>query len=222
MVQYDTYDRRVQLGASRHRRKDAEFLQQSARWNGAIYLAGYAIECSLKALICYGEHEDREQTQSTLKQMPLWSEILLAPDPVEPATIKEDKRPFVVTFYSLKGGVGRSTSLALVANILTTRGHRVVMIDFDLEAPGLSFAHPPDASESSTYGVLDYIYQRYLTTDQDEPKIDACIRQINIPARGELYLIPAGEYNEDYVHRLADLNIQSLYQSNDTIRPTLI
>ena len=55
---YDTYDRRVQLGASRHRRKDAEFLQQSARWNGAIYLAGYAIECSLKALICYGEHKN--------------------------------------------------------------------------------------------------------------------------------------------------------------------
>ncbi len=47
MARYNTYDRRVQLGASRLRRKDAEFLQQSARWNGAIYLAGYAIECSL-------------------------------------------------------------------------------------------------------------------------------------------------------------------------------
>jgi hypothetical protein len=46
------------LGASRHRHKDAELLQQSARWNGAIYLAGYAIECSLKSLICYSEHKD--------------------------------------------------------------------------------------------------------------------------------------------------------------------
>ncbi len=55
MVDYDTYDRRVQLGASRHRYKDAEFLQQSGRWNGAIYMAGYTIECSLKALICYAE-----------------------------------------------------------------------------------------------------------------------------------------------------------------------
>lgn len=49
----DTYDRRVQLDASRHRYKDALFLQKSERWNGAIYLGGYAIECSLKALICY-------------------------------------------------------------------------------------------------------------------------------------------------------------------------
>lgn len=55
MARHDTYDRRVQLGASRHRCKDADLLQQSARWNGAIYLAGYAIECSLKSLICYGE-----------------------------------------------------------------------------------------------------------------------------------------------------------------------
>ena len=158
--------------------------------------------------------EDAERTQSAPVQMPLWSEILLAPDPVESATVDEDnnKRPFVVTFYSFKGGVGRTTSLAFVANLLTTRGHRVVMIDFDLEAPGLSFAHPTEVSGSSTYGVLDYIYQRYITPDQDIPKIDACIRQISISTRGELYLIPAGAYNEDYVHRLADLDVRSLYQ----------
>jgi len=50
--QHDTYDRRIQLGASRRRREDAEALHGAGRWAGAIYLAGYAIECSLKALIC--------------------------------------------------------------------------------------------------------------------------------------------------------------------------
>lgn len=54
MVLTDTYDRRVQLDASRQRYKDAIHLQRAERWNGAIYLGGYAIECSLKALICYG------------------------------------------------------------------------------------------------------------------------------------------------------------------------
>lgn len=53
MALTDTYDRRVQLDASRLRYKDAIHLQKSERWNGAIYLGGYAIECSLKALICY-------------------------------------------------------------------------------------------------------------------------------------------------------------------------
>lgn len=56
MVLTDTYDRRVQLDASRQRYKDAIHLQKAERWNGAIYLGGYAIECSLKALICQGNH----------------------------------------------------------------------------------------------------------------------------------------------------------------------
>ena len=159
--------------------------------------------------------ENTQLMQSIPVQLPLWSEILSTPDPEESATIDEDsnKRPLVVTFYSFKGGVGRSTALALVANILVTRGYRTVMIDFDLEAPGLSFAHPIETPEANIYGVLDYIYQRYLTPDLDEPKIDNCIHKISIPTRGELYLVPAGEYDEGYVHRLADLDVRSLYQS---------
>lgn len=41
------------------------------------------------------------------------------------------------TFYSFKGGVGRSMALANVADIFARRGLRVLAIDFDLEAPGL-------------------------------------------------------------------------------------
>ncbi len=147
-------------------------------------------------------------------QVPLWSEILMAPESDEPIPLDEDtnKRPFIVTFYSFKGGVGRSTALAFVATILANRNRRVVMIDFDLEAPGLSFMFPSEQNDTNTYGVLDYIYQRYLTPDINEPKIVECIRQIDISTRGELYLVPAGAYDENYIHRLADLDIRSLYQ----------
>ncbi len=145
-------------------------------------------------------------------QLPLWSEILMAPEPDIPASLDEDttRRPFVVTFYSFKGGVGRSTALAFVANILATRGLKVVMIDFDLEAPGLSSLYLSE--DTDTYGVLDYIHQRFLTPDENQPSISECIRRIDVPARGELYLIPAGEYDEGYIHRLADLDIHVLYQ----------
>jgi hypothetical protein len=51
----DSYDRRLQLGASRRRLEDAKSLCDSQRWTGSMYLGGYAIECSLKSLIC---HED--------------------------------------------------------------------------------------------------------------------------------------------------------------------
>ena len=43
----------------------------------------------------------------------------------------------ICTFYSYKGGVGRSMALANIAELLYARGLRVLMVDFDLEAPGL-------------------------------------------------------------------------------------
>lgn len=43
----------------------------------------------------------------------------------------------IVTFYSYKGGVGRSMALANVALLLAQRGLKVLAVDCDLEAPGL-------------------------------------------------------------------------------------
>src|SRR5436853_6005202 len=43
----------------------------------------------------------------------------------------------LITFYSYKGGVGRSMAVANLAVILAQRGHRVLAVDWDLEAPGL-------------------------------------------------------------------------------------
>ena len=43
----------------------------------------------------------------------------------------------IYTFYSFKGGVGRSMALANIGWLLAERGLRVLLIDMDLEAPGL-------------------------------------------------------------------------------------
>ncbi len=43
----------------------------------------------------------------------------------------------IYTFYSYKGGVGRTMALANVAELFLRQGRRVLMIDWDLEAPGL-------------------------------------------------------------------------------------
>lgn len=142
--------------------------------------------------------------------LPLWSDILMAPEPDQPIQLDEDspKRPLVVTFYSFKGGVGRSTALGLVAGILATRNRRVVMVDFDLEAPGISILFRSDGENlnGEQYGVLDYLHQRHLTPEENIPSIESCIYQINLPTRGELFLVPVGEYDENYIHRLADLD----------------
>src|SRR4051794_16575664 len=43
----------------------------------------------------------------------------------------------ITTFYSYKGGVGRSMILANTAALLAKWGYRVLCVDWDLEAPGL-------------------------------------------------------------------------------------
>jgi hypothetical protein len=64
----DTSDRRVQLGASRRRLEDAQALHQQKRWSGAMYLGGYAIECSLKSLICYEERKSNFKDTQIFKK----------------------------------------------------------------------------------------------------------------------------------------------------------
>ncbi|HEX4496643.1 MAG TPA: AAA family ATPase, partial [Thermoanaerobaculia bacterium] len=43
----------------------------------------------------------------------------------------------IVTFYSFKGGVGRSMAMVNIGEILADWGYRVILCDWDLEAPGL-------------------------------------------------------------------------------------
>lgn len=49
----------------------------------------------------------------------------------------EKPRGEVITFYSFKGGVGRTMALANVAAIYAQQGKKVLALDFDFEAPGL-------------------------------------------------------------------------------------
>ncbi|WP_295393466.1 P-loop NTPase [uncultured Thiodictyon sp.] len=58
----------------------------------------------------------------------------------------------IVTFYSYKGGVGRSMALANVAEWFRRQGLKVVMVDWDLEAPGLESFFSTDAAERESLG----------------------------------------------------------------------
>src|SRR5882757_874711 len=67
----------------------------------------------------------------------------------------------IVTFYSYKGGAGRTMALANAACLLAAAGHKVLAIDWDLEAPGLHrYLHPflADPDLSKTPGVIDLVW----------------------------------------------------------------
>ena len=68
----------------------------------------------------------------------------------------------IVTFYSFKGGTGRTMALANVAWILAANGKRVLIADWDLESPGLHRFFQPflDPKVGEKPGILDFI-RRY-------------------------------------------------------------
>jgi cellulose biosynthesis protein BcsQ/tetratricopeptide (TPR) repeat protein len=81
----------------------------------------------------------------------------------------------IFTFYSFKGGVGRSMALANIAEVFYGRGLKVLMIDFDLEAPGLERyfdlkrSGTPDGEILDRRGVIDLILS-FLDLQSFAPK----------------------------------------------------
>ena len=93
---------------------------------------------------------------------------------------------YVNTFYSFKGGVGRTMALANVAVHLARRGRRVLVVDFDLDAPGLD-TFPPLRPEEPVPGLVDYVVE-YLKTDQ-APDIRGFVGES--PAVDNLLVMPS-------------------------------
>src|ERR1035438_33770 len=67
----------------------------------------------------------------------------------------------IITFYSFKGGTGRTMAVANIACLLAASGQRVLIIDWDLEAPGLHRYFAPflaDPDLEKTQGLADILW----------------------------------------------------------------
>jgi hypothetical protein len=116
----------------------------------------------------------------------------------------------IVTFYSYKGGVGRSFALANIAVILAQWGCRVLVIDFDIEAPGLNH-YFANLAPHFPAGVLDFLDDCKKRAPQ---AWDAYAQPIQLPnARDRLFLMPAAATgNVAYTKIVQKLNWHELYQ----------
>lgn len=123
-----------------------------------------------------------------------------------------------VTFYSYKGGVGRSLLVANCALYLAQLGLRVVALDLDLEAPGLHYKFRTALGESfpPSRGLIDLI-DRYSSENQlyeslndvsfDVPLGDPMLEPNSPPPRGWLRVIPAGSApSANYWRRVANVD----------------
>ncbi|GAB4292012.1 MAG: hypothetical protein Fur0025_27440 [Oscillatoriaceae cyanobacterium] len=130
--------------------------------------------------------------------------------------VDDGHKPAVVTFFSFKGGVGRTTALVATALTLARHGHRVAMVDLDLEAPGLSTILLPDTDNLT--GAIDYLLEKPIYNSHKikitwpfQPHIKQINDQTLLGDAGEtLRLLPAGTVDNDYLEKLARLDFQNL------------
>src|SRR5690606_10136966 len=119
-----------------------------------------------------------------------------------------------VTFYSYKGGVGRSLALSNIAIRLSELGQKVCIIDFDLEAPGLNFKFKKHAqSKKIDRGLVDYIYSFSHENNLHKDIKDFCIDLIpGNDSFTNITLIPAGDINnQEYWKKLSKIDWYSLF-----------
>jgi formylglycine-generating enzyme required for sulfatase activity/Mrp family chromosome partitioning ATPase len=137
----------------------------------------------------------------------------------------------IICFYSYKGGVGRSTALANVAELLFREGRDVLMVDWDLEAPGLEFFFRDGRSElrepTEKPGVMDLllaycekIRQPVALGEDPLPFIDPepFVQEVypGTPGAGRLRLLTAGRRQagelDEYARKVRSFDWQHFWE----------
>lgn len=132
-----------------------------------------------------------------------------APWPLNPKT------PPIISFYSFKGGVGRTTALASIAIQCARAGKRVLLLDFDLEAPGLGSVFPPPGGQLEV-GLVDYLLERPVVGAAfNVNEILYVFDDKKVVSTGEIRVVPAGQVDLSYLEKLSRLDYHRMAQAAD-------
>ncbi len=131
---------------------------------------------------------------------------------------------YVTTFYSYKGGVGRTLALINVAYELAASGQRVLVVDFDIEAPaihsgtwgksGEGRSREGDRARSTHPGIVEYV-GRFIETMRAPRAEDHIVDATPADCPGEIALMPSGALNDEYERRLETIDWNELYLKYD-------
>ncbi len=143
----------------------------------------------------------------------------------EPWPLKKQTPP-VLSFYSFKGGVGRTTALVSLAIQLARSGKKVAVIDLDLEAPGLSSLLPGADGQVAEYGVVDYLLECCILGSKGSMDIADYYHLVDDPmlvADGPpITVVPAGKLDHNYLEKLARIDYEALYAPMPGERPGVL
>ena len=103
-------------------------------------------------------------------------------------------------FFSIKGGVGRSTALAATAWALAEQGKKVLVLDLDLESPGLSSALLPN-DQRPFYGITDWLVEDLV--NNGDVVFENMVATSALSHNGEILVVPAHGVNPgEYIAKL--------------------
>ncbi|NTU54320.1 MAG: NACHT domain-containing protein, partial [Chlorobiaceae bacterium] len=114
--------------------------------------------------------------------------------------------PFTVTFYSYKGGVGRSL-LAANIGVLCARRGKTLLWDLDIEAPGMHHIPGLDPSKTIKEGFFEWLIEWQESkksakeADYDKLAVLAC----QTPTSAQLYILPAYGDKKDFAGLYQDV-----------------
>jgi CO dehydrogenase nickel-insertion accessory protein CooC1 len=120
---------------------------------------------------------------------------------------------YIVTFYSYRGGVGRTTALVNVGFELARRGRKVLLVDFDLESPDMT-SFPPLGQLEDHPGIVEYI-AAYRERGESPDVMEYLYPVETNGQKGRLWVMPAGRGDPAYWEALAGIDWQGLYDRQD-------
>ena len=133
------------------------------------------------------------------------------PKPAESGPPNE--RPPVIAFYGFRGGAGRTLALAHVASLIARRGKgmRLVVADFDLEAPGIHVPLQADLTNLSDEQGIVPLLHRAISEPRtiSLPVVDSLISVAIPTGNGRIFVLPAGKLGKKYLAQVDELNISS-------------
>lgn len=127
------------------------------------------------------------------------------------STQTKPTRGYIYTFYSYKGGVGRSMALANVAALLALWGRKVLILDWDLEAPGIEsfferWLH--GRGRKDTRGLVDLV--EAFDHGETIPWAEELLRA-RLSTGAQVDILSAGRDDAAYTSRLQEIDWEPLF-----------
>lgn len=129
----------------------------------------------------------------------------------------DSPKPPRVVFSSLKGGVGRSTALMFAAADLASGGQNVLVIDLDLEAPGLgeSLLRLDDMPK---FGIVDYLVESNVYGSAPDNLDDFIGLSSLTDGRGRVDVLPAfGRTSEEHPENVLPKLSRAMLDNTDEL-----